>query len=409
MLAFEKQLPESWITEPAAAWNTAQLGGLEGRTLGHRSGSGPSASEVARRALAFDMEVVGTPAAAGPAPVDGVALVPRPRRPCSAGPTTWWWRRRPPPATRHLLDEAAFAAVKPGVHLVNVARGSLVDQDALLRALDDGRVAMASLDVVDPEPLPDGHPLYRHPSVRLSPHISWSSPRTVVRTITCSSRTWPATGRDASCSGPSTRRPATDGTRRPGAVLGHAAPAGDRSPSGWPRPRAPASPPSRCGAATTPPPGPRGCSDADLRSMLDDHGLAVAELDPAWWWLPGAADIHIDPRHDSEDVFRFGEAELFAVADAVGGRSVNAVDVFGGTWDVDDAAEAFAGLCARAAEHGLLVHLEWLPWSRIPDLATALDIVRQAGAPNGGINVDAWHLVALGHRPRPTWPTSPAS
>ena len=68
---------------------------------------------------------------------------------------------------------------------MNVARGSLVDQDALLRALDDGRVAVASLDVVDPEPLPEGHPLYRHPSVRLSPHISWSSPRTVARTVTC--------------------------------------------------------------------------------------------------------------------------------------------------------------------------------------------------------------------------------
>ena len=139
-----------------------------------------------------------------------------------------------------------------------------------------------------------------------------------------------------------------------------------------------------------------GLNDADLRSMLDDHGLAVGELDPAWWWLPGAADIHIDPRHDSEDVFRFGEAELFAMADAVGGRSVNAVDVFGGTWTVDDAAEAFAGLCARAGEHGLLVHIEWLPWSKIPDLATALDIVRKAGAPNGGLNVDAWHLVRSG-------------
>ena len=139
-----------------------------------------------------------------------------------------------------------------------------------------------------------------------------------------------------------------------------------------------------------------GLTDHDLRSMLDDHGLVVAEVDPAWWWLPGAADIHIDPRHDSEDVFRFGEAELFAVADAVGGRSVNAVDVFGGTWTVDDAAEAFAGLCARAAEHGLLVHIEWLPWSKIPDLTTAVDIVRRAGAPNGGINVDAWHLVRSG-------------
>ncbi len=142
-----------------------------------------------------------------------------------------------------------------------------------------------------------------------------------------------------------------------------------------------------------------GLSDRDLRSLLDDHGLAVAELDPAWWWLPGADDIHIDPRHDGEEVFMFGEDELFEVADVVGARSLNAVDVFGGSWDLDAAAEAFAGLCRRGAEHGLVVHLEWLPWSKIPDLATALEIVQKAGAPNGGLNVDAWHLVRSGGRP----------
>jgi sugar phosphate isomerase/epimerase len=141
-----------------------------------------------------------------------------------------------------------------------------------------------------------------------------------------------------------------------------------------------------------------GLSDSDMRSMLADHGLVVAELDPAWWWLPGASDIHIGPELDGEDVFRFGEAELFAMADALGARSVNAVDVFGGSWDTDAAAEAFAGLCARAAEHDLLVHIEWLPWSRIPDLATALQIVQLAGQPNGGLNIDAWHLVRSGNR-----------
>jgi len=130
--------------------------------------------------------------------------------------------------------------------------------------------------------------------------------------------------------------------------------------------------------------------------MLADHGLVVAELDPAWWWLPGASEIHIAPEVDSEDVFRFGEADLFAIADALGARSVNAVDVFGGDWDVVDAAEAFAGLCRRAAEHDLLVHIEWLPWSRIPDLRTALEIVQLADQPNGGLNVDAWHLVRSG-------------
>src|SRR5439155_18331199 len=62
-----------------------------------------------------------------------------------------------------------------------------------------------------------------------------------------------------------------------------------------------------------------------------------------------------------------------------------------GRWDVDDAAEAFAALCDRAAEHGLLVHLEFLPWSRIPDLATAWEVARRADRPNGGIALDAWH------------------
>jgi phosphoglycerate dehydrogenase-like enzyme len=75
--------------------------------------------------------------------------------------------------TRHLIDARVFDAARPGVHLVNIARGALVDQDALRAALDDGRVALASLDVCDPEPLPAGHWLYSHERVHLSPHISW--------------------------------------------------------------------------------------------------------------------------------------------------------------------------------------------------------------------------------------------
>ena len=134
-----------------------------------------------------------------------------------------------------------------------------------------------------------------------------------------------------------------------------------------------------------------GLSDRDIRLLLGDHGLSVGELDPAWWWLPGASDIHIPPEHDHELIFRYSEPELFAVADAVGARSLNAVDVFGGQWSLDEAAAAFAGLCDRAAEHGLLVHLEFLPWSRIPDLATAWQVVGAANRPNGGLMLDAWH------------------
>jgi sugar phosphate isomerase/epimerase len=134
-----------------------------------------------------------------------------------------------------------------------------------------------------------------------------------------------------------------------------------------------------------------GLGDQDIRLLLDDHGLSVGEVDPAWWWLPGASDVHIPPEHDHEQIFRYTESELFAVADAVGARSLNAVDVFGGSWSLDEAAAAFAGLCDRAAEHGLLVHLEFLPWSRIPDLATAWRVVGAVDRPNGGLMLDAWH------------------
>lgn len=139
-----------------------------------------------------------------------------------------------------------------------------------------------------------------------------------------------------------------------------------------------------------------GLSDADVRGLLDDRGREVAELDPAWWWLPGAADVHIPDDADTMHVFRYGEEEMFAIADAVGARSLNATDVFGGPWGVDEAAAAFAALCDRAAEHGLLVHLEGLPWSQIPDVASAWEIVRRAGRSNGGIVVDAWHFFRAG-------------
>jgi sugar phosphate isomerase/epimerase len=139
-----------------------------------------------------------------------------------------------------------------------------------------------------------------------------------------------------------------------------------------------------------------GHSDAEMRTMLDDHGLVVAEVDPAWWWTPGAAGVTIPAELDTLEVFRHGEDDLLRMAEAVGARSLNAADVLGGTWTVEEGAEAFATLCDRAAQHGLLVHLEWLAWSRIPDVSTAWDVVRMADRPNGGLNVDTWHCARTG-------------
>jgi phosphoglycerate dehydrogenase-like enzyme len=78
--------------------------------------------------------------------------------------------------TRHLIGDAELRALKPGAGLVNVARGGLVDQPALLDALENGRVGGAVLDVVEPEPLPAESQLWAHPKVIVTSHIAGGSP-----------------------------------------------------------------------------------------------------------------------------------------------------------------------------------------------------------------------------------------
>ncbi len=76
------------------------------------------------------------------------------------------------PETRHVIDGDALDRLPSHAWLVNVARGGHVDHDALLDALDAGRLGGAALDVTEPEPLPDGHPLWSHPKAIITPHIA---------------------------------------------------------------------------------------------------------------------------------------------------------------------------------------------------------------------------------------------
>ena len=179
MLAHVKQVPEIWIDEPAEQWNMARLGTLDGATVG-LVGVGSIGTCVARRLAGFDTRILGYRRRAVPADdprIEVVTSLPEVLAEADhvvvAAAST--------PETYHLLDAAAFAVMKPGVHIVNVARGTLIDQDALLAAIDDGRVARASLDVVDPEPLPAGHALYAHPQVFVSAHVSWNAPGSMLR------------------------------------------------------------------------------------------------------------------------------------------------------------------------------------------------------------------------------------
>jgi len=172
LLAVAKKLPEIWISS-ASDWKLNELGTLRGKTLGV-IGYGSIGQAVAELARPFGMEIIATSrSATGGFGAHGARLAPlgevlsESDHLVIALPLT--------SATSGLIGRAALARVKPGAHLVNISRGRIVDHDALLDALHAGRLGFASLDVTEPEPLPAGHPLYTHPRVHLSPHLSWSN------------------------------------------------------------------------------------------------------------------------------------------------------------------------------------------------------------------------------------------
>lgn len=174
LLALSRDLP-GWLGDQAARrWNPRDLVDLQGRTLGV-VGLGPIGVEVARLGQAFGMQVIG------------LRRTPRGDEPC----TTWPISRLHEllalvddlvlalpsnDETRGLIDRRALATLKPGSTLVNVGRGDLVDQSALVEALQQGRLAGAGLDVFEREPLPAESPLWSLPNVIVTPHSSGSTP-----------------------------------------------------------------------------------------------------------------------------------------------------------------------------------------------------------------------------------------
>ena len=183
LLTAVKQLPDRWVTEPPRHWVLADLGTLDGATVAF-IGFGSINQAVARRLAPFGCQMVAVTRSGDPGPVPGMpdgmtfstdvrAAVADADHVVVGAPLT--------PATEGMVDDGLLAAMKPGAHLVNIARGRIVNQDSLRRSLDADHLGLASLDVCDPEPLPAGHWLYDHPKVRLSPHVSWADPGAIER------------------------------------------------------------------------------------------------------------------------------------------------------------------------------------------------------------------------------------
>jgi phosphoglycerate dehydrogenase-like enzyme len=171
IFAAAKRLPDLWIHDPAE-WHPTMQEEVAGSVLGI-VGFGDIGKALASRALAFGMDVQALRHSSSPFPVGVRAagslaeLFATSDHVVLALPAT--------PQTERMVNKAVLAGAKPGLHLVNIARGSLIDDDALLAALESGRIGRATLDVTQPEPLPAGHPFYGHPQIKLTPHTSWNS------------------------------------------------------------------------------------------------------------------------------------------------------------------------------------------------------------------------------------------
>jgi D-3-phosphoglycerate dehydrogenase len=168
LLAVTKDI-DGWAKRSSAA-GPGVLPGLEldGRTLG-LFGFGRIARRVATVARALGMNTIAhDPFAVSDEPgvtlVDADALWRRSDVVSLHAPAT--------PSTYHVVDATTLAAMRPGSFLVNCARGSLVDHEALLDALERGHLAGAGLDVTEPEPLPADHALRRLARVVITPHIA---------------------------------------------------------------------------------------------------------------------------------------------------------------------------------------------------------------------------------------------
>jgi phosphoglycerate dehydrogenase-like enzyme len=170
-----RKLPSTMAYQRAHDWRraevTKQVASIEGAVV-CVIGRGPIGRELARKLRGLNARLIAVSRTTDPDDVveqvfprerladalaisDAVAI-------CTSGDDS----------TRHLFSTAAFAAMKPEAVIVNVARGSIIDEAALVAALREGRIAGAGLDVAETEPMDDNNPLWDMPNVIISPHVA---------------------------------------------------------------------------------------------------------------------------------------------------------------------------------------------------------------------------------------------
>jgi phosphoglycerate dehydrogenase-like enzyme len=172
MLAFEKDLPGTIARQRRRAWEHRETGMLGGRTA-VVVGAGGIGRAIGRLAHAVGMRVIGVARTARPRDPDLGTVVPASELASVVGDADYLVIATPlTPETHGMIGASVFARMKPGARLINVGRGAIVDEGALLGALRAGRIAGAALDVFAREPLPPDDPLWDAPGVIVSPHMS---------------------------------------------------------------------------------------------------------------------------------------------------------------------------------------------------------------------------------------------
>lgn len=176
ILMIVKRMPEFMAQQREHRWHKLPLRELRGLTVGI-IGLGGIGREVARRCQALGMRVIATRRHPEQGAPYVEALFPPARLDELLAQSDFVVLSVPlTPETHHLIHAERLQVMRPDAWLINIARGAVVDEAALIAALREKRIGGAALDVTESEPLPADSPLWELPNVMLTPHNSWSTP-----------------------------------------------------------------------------------------------------------------------------------------------------------------------------------------------------------------------------------------